>query len=152
MLQILTGQWFLTFSNFSMWKHDDISDVTFNYTAAEKDGKPCFLDKVKYKKAGKSKSISGYDFADEQDSRSLIWQGKGWMFWIKSYWKIEWISEAQDCIVLSFKKTIFTASGVDIITRQKFPAPDVTERAKAYISSSPDLQQRAKKMFRILQN
>ena len=147
----LRGQWYLTYTNFSMWKNPKVYNVTFNYTATQKDGIACLLDEVKYVKGGKAGSIVGYDYIDSNDAHKLVWQGKGWMFWIKCPWKIEWVNNAQTCIVLSFEKTLLTGGGVDIVTRDKNPANEILDEALAVIAGNEMLRTRGANSIRVVQ-
>ena len=147
----LQGQWYLIYTNFSMWKNPKVRNVTFNYTATKKDGIACLLDEVKYVKAGKADSIVGYDYIDDTDAHKLIWQGKGWMFWIKCPWKIEWVNKTRTCIVLSFEKTLLTGGGVDIVTRAKEPDNEILEEALTFIAGSERLRAQGANSIRVVQ-
>jgi hypothetical protein len=151
MLQFLYGQWHLSYSNFSMWRSAKIANVSFNYTPAQSDGVIYLLDEVRYLDGGKSKSIKGVDFMDEDDPRKFIWRGKGWMFWIKSTWQVEWMNETNTCVVLSFKKTLLSKGGVDIISKEKFPEAETLNAALAAINGDKILQEKAQNLFRVLQ-
>jgi hypothetical protein len=151
MLQLLSGRWYLASTNFSMWKHSKVCNVTFNYTLCEKDKVAFLLDEVQYVKRGKPGSIKGYDFLDVNYPNRFIWKGKGWMFWIKCPWRIEWMNEAKTCIVLSFEKTLLTGGGVDIITREKSPSTQVLDEACLVISESERLRKEGANAIRVLQ-
>ena len=151
MLEILSGRWYLASTNFSMWKHDKVRNVTFNYTPFKKDNTTGLMDDVQYEKRGKNGSIKGFDFLDTKDPYRFIWKGKGWMFWIMCPWRIEWVNEAKTCIVLSFEKTLLTGGGVDIITREKSPAKEVLDEAYLVISENERLRKEGEGAIRVLQ-
>jgi len=151
MVEILSGRWYLTSTNFSMWKHEKVCNITFNYTPFKKDGTTVLLDEVQYVKRGKNGSIKGYDFLDTSNPNRFIWKGKGWMFWIKCPWRVEWVNETKTCIVLSFEKTLLTSGGVDVVTRDKAPSKEVLDEAYAVINKSEKLIKQGANAIRVLQ-
>ena len=151
MLQFLYGHWYLNYSNFRLWNNSKISNVIFNYTPAQAKGVLYLLDEVSYLDGEQSKSIKGVDFEQTEDPFKFIWRGAGWMFWIKSTWRVEWVNEANTCIVLSFKKTLFSSGGVDIISKEKFPNEDTLNAALRSINENKTLQKKAQNLFRVLQ-
>ena len=146
MIDILQGTWHLIYSNFSMWK-EDVANVTFNYTPEQKDGKDVLLDEVKYLKGGKDKSITGYDYPE--DDTKFTWKGKGLLGILSSNWQLEWISHTQDCIIISFEKTLLTPAGVDILTRSDTPNEQILYEAKQIIKMNDRLRKVAEGLFRI---
>ena len=152
MLRTLFGQWHLIYTNFSMWKSGKAYNITFNYSPAEKNYELCLLDEVKYMLGiGTQKKIRGYDFLDAVDTNRFVWHGVGIIFWIRCPWRVEWIDEAQSCIVLSFEKTLLTGGGVDVVCRDKNPPQETLRAALSFIESHETLRQQAKGMIRTLQ-
>ena len=152
MLRTLFGQWHLIYTNLSMWKSGKAYNITFNYSPAEKNNELCLLDEVKYMRGiGTQKKIRGYDFLDAVDTNRFVWHGVGIIFWIRCPWRVEWIDEAQSCIVLSFEKTLLTGGGVDVVCRDKNPPQETLRAALSFIESHETLRQQAKGMIRTLQ-
>lgn len=115
--------------------------VTFNYTPITKDSKTVLADDVKYWKGDNEKVISGFDYPDKEETGRFTWRGKGWLMLLSSNWKVEWISVKKDCIVLSFKKTLVTPAGLDIICRYATPNTTTVEQARSFISARPHLKE-----------
>lgn len=149
MVDILKGTWYLIYSNFAMWK-EDVSNVTFNYTPEQKDGKDVLLDEVKYLKGNKEKTITGYDYPE--DDTKFTWRGKGLLTMLSSNWQIEWINHAKDCIVISFEKTLVTPAGVDILTRVNNPSEKTLTEARQIIKMNERLRKAAEGIYRVNDN
>lgn len=115
----LYGQWHILYSNFPMWLKDDKTAPSLNYQPTAKPN--VLLDVVQYTENGRLKTIEGYDYADGA-SLSFVWHGKGWLRFLHSRWKIEHVSAAQDWLILSFEKTLFTPAGHDIVCRHPGPS------------------------------
>lgn len=146
MIDILQGTWHLIYSNFDMWK-EDVSNVTFNYSIETKDGKDVLLDEVKYLKAGKEKNITGYDHPE--DDTKFTWRGKGMLGLLSSNWQVEWFNHTQDCMVISFEKTMVTPAGVDILTRSNMPNEEIIREAKQIIDMNERLRKAATGLYRV---
>lgn len=144
MIDILKGTWHLIYSNFSMWK-EDVENVTFNYTPEEKDGKYVLLDEVKYLKEGQEKSIIGYDYPE--DDTKFTWKGKGLLGILSSNWQLEWINHTQDCIIITFEKTLLTPAGLDILTRSDTPNEQILYEAKQIIKMNERLRKTAEGLY-----
>ena len=151
MLQFLYGHWYLNYSNFPLWNNGKITNVSFNYTPTQAEGILYLLDEVNYLEDGESKSIKGVDFEQSENPFKFIWRGAGWLFWLKSPWQIEWVNEANTCLVLSFKKTLFSSGGIDIICKERFPRQDTLNAALSAINENKTLQKKARNLFRVLQ-
>lgn len=147
MLDILEGKWHLLYSNFNMWRDTRIADVTFNYTPLLINKQPALLDEVKYLKGSTEKTITGYDYPF--DDATFTWRGKGLLKLLSSKWQVEWMNDKQDCLILSFEKTMITAAGVDIITRTPAPAAAVITQAKQIIYTNERLRQTAEGLFAV---
>lgn len=147
MIDVLQGTWHLIYSNFSMWKDDSISDVTFNYTPEEKDGKAVMLDEVKYLKDGKEKTVTGYDYPE--DDSKFTWRGKGLLAMLSSNWQVEWFNHDQSCVIISFEKTLVTPAGIDILTRGKQPADEIIKQAQQIIKMNDRLHKAAEGLFKV---
>lgn len=101
-----------------MWLKGDKTAPSLNYAATPKPN--VLLDVVQYTENGRLKTIEGYDYADGA-SLSFVWRGKGLLYLLQSRWKIEHVSAAQDWLILSFEKTLFTPAGHDIVCRHANP-------------------------------
>lgn len=146
MIDVLQGTWHLIYSNFDMWKNN-VKDVTFTYTPEEKDGKPVLLDEVKYTKEGSEKTITGYDHPE--DDTKFTWRGKGLLGVLSSNWQIEWFNHEQDCLIISFEKTMLTPAGVDILSRSSSPNEDSIKQAHQIIKMNERLHKAAEGMYRV---
>ncbi|MBL8046081.1 MAG: hypothetical protein JNL09_06045 [Anaerolineales bacterium] len=116
----LHGQWHIIYSNFPMWLKGDKTAPSLNYHPTDKPN--VLLDVVQYTENGRLKTIEGFDYADGASLR-FVWRGKGWLRFLHSRWKIEHVSAAQDWLILSFEKTLFTPAGHDIVCRHASPTP-----------------------------
>ncbi|HLP20155.1 MAG TPA: hypothetical protein VK174_07640 [Chitinophagales bacterium] len=150
MIDILEGTWHLLYSNFKMWKGEDVANVTFNYTAIDKSSKPAMLDEVIYQKGKEQKTITGYDYPE--DDAKFTWRGKGLMSVLSSNWQVEWINDTKDCIIISFEKTLLTPAGVDILTRTQNPPARIIAEAKQIIETNERLRTAAEGLFAVPQN
>ncbi|WP_420150841.1 hypothetical protein [Spirosoma sp.] len=117
-IHTLIGTWFICSSNFPMWLKGDKTNPTFTYSITDKKaGVNVLLDEVRYRKAGKVKTLTGFDYQDESDSAAFVWRGKGILSVVRSKWKVVLIDPAGQWAVIWFSKTLFTPEGVDIISR-----------------------------------
>ena len=149
MLELLPGTWHLLYSTFPMWKKEGIEDVTFNYAAAERRGKMGLTDEVKYSQKGAQKSIRGFDKPHKKDEKAFTWRGDGWLMMASSEWHVEWMSADGSCMMISFDKTLFTPSGVDILCRSKSPSDVDLKAAMDFIKSNSHVTNEARGMVRI---
>ncbi|MBS1624809.1 MAG: hypothetical protein JST83_12355 [Bacteroidetes bacterium] len=117
MIDILPGTWHLHYSTFPMWQRKGMHSVTFNYGIIDHQGTAALLDEVRYQKHDRYKCITGYDYPDHNDHHGFIWRGKGFLSLFKSKWRVEWMSEDQMAMVISFEKTLITPAGIDILTK-----------------------------------
>lgn len=115
MIKKLPGVWHLQYSTFPMWQKDGVHSITFHYTATELNGSPALLDEVKYFKKDTAKTVTGYD--RPAAANAFTWRGKGLLGLFQSKWRVEWMSEDQTVLVISFDKTWVTPAGLDILTR-----------------------------------
>lgn len=140
LLHTLAGTWLIHSTNFPMWLKGDKTNPTFNYTVAtDKNGAEILLDEVKYQQAGKTKTISGYDYPDEADPMAFIWRGKGILGLVKSRWRIALLDTEKQWAVVVFDRTLFTPSGMDIIGRKALSA-DTIVAIMAMIKGDPALE------------
>lgn len=125
-LDLLPGTWHLQATSFPMWLKGDKLDPTFTYTPA---GEGRLLDEVRYRHAdsGKPGAIVGYDRVQGDGSR-FVWRGKGLLFIARSQWSVVHVAPSGDFAIIRFEKTLFTPSGVDVITRS--PTVDAVLRAE----------------------
>ncbi len=116
-LKDIAGKWFVTRSNFPMWLKGNKTNPTFNYTISERKNKQVLIDIVMYDKKGKRKRILGIDTPTSQNNREFTWRGKGILGILKSKWSILVIGQEKQWAIIYFKKTRFTPSGYDVISR-----------------------------------
>ncbi len=116
-LEKLGGTWYINKSNFKMWLKKNNHNPTFNYSLAEKNGVKGLKDIVAFQKKKKEKEIVGFDTPLNSENTKFEWRGKGLLSLFKSKWEI--IYSTNDFIIIHFQKTLVTAEGYDIISRQK---------------------------------
>ncbi len=111
----LSGKWTVQATNFPMWLKGDKLRPTFMYTPLE-DGR--LLDEVQYqrKSNGDVETITGYDQYDSQTG-GFVWRGKGLLIIARSKWRVLDVAIDGQMAVIEFSKTLFTAAGIDVITR-----------------------------------
>lgn len=116
-LSALEGTWYVNMSNFKMWLKGNKHNPTFTYTVQNKSNGLGLKDVVSYMKNGKEKYIIGFDTPTDEQAMSFVWRGKGLLCLFKSKWEILYKNEFWT--VIHFQKTLFTAEGYDVISRQK---------------------------------
>lgn len=115
----LVGTWFICSTNFPMWLKGDKLDPTFTYSVADKKvSVPILLDEVKYWKKGKQKTLTGYDYQDQNNPLAFEWRGKGLLSLVRSHWRVALLDREGQWAVIWFSRTLFTPEGVDVISRQ----------------------------------
>lgn len=118
-LETLQGKWYIHFSNFPMWLKGDKTHPTFNYTIEKRGGIEGLKDEVIYFKKGKQKSIIGFDKPINKMNTQFIWRGKGLLSLLKSEWHVLYLDPTNTWAIIGFKKTLFTPSGYDVISKNK---------------------------------
>lgn len=121
---LLPGTWDVAASNFPMWLDRRRRNPTFTYGVLSTD--PLVLsDDVAYVTGegdGEVKHVLGRDTWRRDHFR---WRGRGRLFIATSRWTIAGVSADNDVAVVRFAKTLFTPSGVDVITRQNRDHDDI---------------------------
>lgn len=136
--QILLGTWFICSTNFPMWLKGNKTNPTFTYTATTKNSADSvLLDEVKYVKKGETKTITGYDYPDPNDSSAFVWRGKGLLRLAKSKWKVALKDPDGQWAVIWFSKTLFTPEGVDIISRDRQIPEKTLNHIKSLMADDP---------------
>ena len=113
----LEGTWYVNMSNFKMWLKSNNHNPRFTYTLKIRKGITGLHDVVSYNKHIKEKQITGFDKPLNKEATSFVWRGKGLLALFKSKWEILYQNETWT--VIHFQKTLFTAEGYDVISRQK---------------------------------
>lgn len=116
-LSRLEGTWYVNMSNFKMWLKGNKLNPQFNYSTQVNGEVTGLKDVVSYSKNQKIKTIIGFDKPLNTEASKFIWRGKGLLFLFKSKWEI--IYETNEWTLIHFEKTIATAEGYDVISRQK---------------------------------
>lgn len=140
MINILPGTWHLHYSTFPMWQKEGIHNVTFNYTVLPGQGQPILLDEVRYLKEERHKCVTGYDYPERTDSSAFTWRGKGLLKLFSSKWRVEWMSEDKNAIIISFEKTLMTPAGLDILSRYPAASGSLLAEAMTVIAARRSLQ------------
>ncbi|WP_107038928.1 lipocalin family protein [Brumimicrobium mesophilum] len=115
----IQGKWYINMSNFPMWLKGDKVNPSLNYTIEKKDDSFILYDEVIFEKNGKTKSIVGYDYAENSENTHFIWRGKGILKILKSEWKIVETDPKMQWMIIYFEKTLFTPEGYDVVSRNK---------------------------------
>jgi hypothetical protein len=130
----LEGTWHVVATNFPMWTKGKRTKPRFTYSNLRAvHGVECFDDTVSYEEGGRTKTIVGVDTSD--GPRNYVWRGRGWLRFFTSRWEIISVSADEQCLALSFTKTLFTPAGFDIISRSESVSDDVYASMLAAIGS-----------------
>lgn len=113
----LYGKWHIAFSNFPMWLKGDRTSPTLNYSPGQKP--QVVSDVVEYMQHGQIRRIKGIDYSP-QGNLELIWRGRGLLRILKSRWRIEYLSDSKEWMILSFERTLFTPAGHDVVAKEEF--------------------------------
>jgi hypothetical protein len=116
-LSHMEGTWYVNMSNFKMWLKGDKLYPKFNYSIKTKGNSIGLKDVVSYQKNKKEKTIIGFDKPENTPSTRFTWRGKGLLFLFKSKWEI--VFQNSHYTIIHFQKTIATAEGYDVISREK---------------------------------
>lgn len=129
----LAGKWTVQATNFPMWLKGDKLRPTFTYTPLE-DGR--LLDEVQYQRKADNRleTITGYDQYDSETG-GFVWRGKGLLTVARSKWRVLDVAETGFMAVIEFDKTLFTAAGMDVITRSSEFNPTMLQYAEAALSA-----------------
>jgi hypothetical protein len=139
-LNKLEGTWYINKSNFKMWLKKHNHNPTFNYAIEKKEGREGLKDLVAYRKRRKVKEIEGFDTVLDESNTKFEWRGKGLLSLFKSKWEILYFGN--DFAIIHFEKTLFTAEGYDVISRQKKPSQpilDLIDAALIELGIKPEL-------------
>lgn len=115
----IAGKWFVTQSNFPMWKKGRKTNPSFVYDPVLKKGDTVMIDKVHFMKNGREHTYLGIDYSLNKSNTSFIWKGKGALCFVKSKWEIVYISPSATWGIVHFEKTLFSPEGNDVISRNK---------------------------------
>lgn len=130
----LEGTWHVIATNFPMWTKGDRTKPRFIYSNVRTvDGRECFDDTVAYEQGGRTKTIVGVDTSEGPGK--YVWRGRGWLKFFTSRWQIISVSADEQCLALSFTKTLFTPAGFDIISRGETVSEEVYASVLAAIGS-----------------
>ncbi|KAI4108241.1 MAG: hypothetical protein L6R37_001114 [Teloschistes peruensis] len=159
----LSGTWHVTDSTLPMWESK--RNVSFTYTPISTPSSaepiPRLDDLVSYQNlsSDKVKTIEGIDTpSSPSTSGQWEWRGKGWLKIASSHWEIlGWgdLADGHQWFVIYFAKTLFTPSGIDVLSRQKEGLPEgVVEGIKRDLGASEDagVKKLAGEMFEVVRN
>ncbi|QKZ13124.1 lipocalin family protein [Spirosoma sp. KUDC1026] len=135
-ISTLVGTWFICSTNFPMWLKGDKLDPTFTYSLTDKKADvPVLLDEVKYRKKGKQKTLTGYDYQDKHNPAAFVWRGKGLLSLVRSNWRVAMLDPEGQWAVIWFSKTLFTPEGVDVISRKSSLTAEQLNQIKAQMTN-----------------
>lgn len=148
----LSGRWYIIETSLPFWQHRRTPTIT--YTQQRCKGQPRLLDQVRYlNAAGQRKQIVGYDYALEADSLAkqghFNWVAQPWyLFFLKSQWGVVAHDlDYSEWAVTYFSKTLFTAAGIDIYSRQPFLASHTRQQIIEHISPIDALQPHIENLY-----
>lgn len=130
----LPGRWHVLATNFPMWLKGDKLRPTFTYTVME-DGR--LLDEVQYHRKDDDavETITGYDQFDHEIGE-FVWRGKGLLFIARSQWRVLDVRSDGEAAIIEFNKTLFTAAGMDVISRSPDDVAGVNQyTAEVFVNS-----------------
>ncbi len=113
----LEGTWYVNMSNFKMWLKGNKLNPQFIYAFQTKGGVAGLNDVVRYDQHNKERLIKGFDKPVDAHATKFIWRGKGLLSLFKSTWEIMYQND--QWAIVHFSKTLATAEGYDVISRQK---------------------------------
>jgi hypothetical protein len=139
-LSRLEGTWYVTLSNFKMWLKGNKHNPAFTYTLQTRKGIKGLKDVVSYEKNHKPKQLLGFDKPCNEGATAFIWRGNGLLGLFKSKWEI--VYSTAEWTLIHFQKTLATAEGYDVISRQKRFSPEmlIAIEAKLKELGVPELQ------------
>lgn len=128
----IAGEWFVLGTTFPMWKKGDKRNPRFRYTALDTN---VWKDEVLYEnKTGKTKLIKGKDRVLSTNPPRFKWRGDGLLAIAVSNWQVDHISSDEKTMLISFRKTLFTPAGIDVISREKELTDDEKKKWQAIIN------------------
>lgn len=129
-LKHLIGHWYLIESTLNFWKNNSVHSPEINFTLSS--GK--FINEVNFFENNQSKSIKGYDFFLDKSKLEFLYQMRGWKFFIKGKWRVEYFGKDRSWAVISMDKTIISKPSLHIISRTPDIDPDILSQIHSKIS------------------
>jgi hypothetical protein len=127
-LNDMHGEWYVVASNFPMWIKGDKQYPRFNYDVEVNGTTVGLRDEVRYVQDNKPRVIKGFDKPLNQLNTAFEWRGEGLLWLIRSRWQIiNYDKQNKNWLVIFFKKTLFTPSGIDIVSRKPMLPPAVID-------------------------
>ncbi len=134
-LPTLHGRWFVHYTNFPMWLKGDKTNPVITYSPTRHP--QSMQDVVTYQKKGKVHTIRGTDH--HITDRQFRWRGAGLLFFVTSDWQVDHHSEDRQWMIISFKKSLFTPPGNEILHRSPILDASLVENMlRTYHSLHPD--------------
>lgn len=112
-LKRIEGTWEIIATNFPMWTSGKNHNPQISYSKFSEDSS-YLTDSVQFEKNAKIRKIIGTDLY--QDGK-FIWRGKGILKLLKSEWSVIYLSD--DILMIQFKKSMVTPSGIDVLVRKE---------------------------------
>lgn len=114
--ETLPGRWRVLASTFPMWLSGRRLEPTFTYELVP--GEPLTLrDEVGYRtRSGRARRIVGVDRFDGATG-GFVWRGAGVLRPLRSRWRVAYLSDDRELIVLTFERSAVTPAGMDVIGR-----------------------------------
>lgn len=125
-LNDMHGEWYVLASNFPMWLKGNKQYPRFNYDVEVNGTTVGLKDEVRYVQDNKPRVIKGFDKPLNQLNTAFEWRGEGLLWLIRSRWQIiDYDMQNKNWLIISFKKTLFTPAGIDIVSRKPMLPPVV---------------------------
>ena len=130
----LTGTWHVVYSTLPLWKNKRNVNITYKPLAPITSSKQEVLqridDIVAYQTLTSDtiKTIHGIDTTSGEGTGNWDWRGTGWLKIVSSHWEILGVGEhlGDDWAIIFFASTLFTPSGVDILSKSRGGVPKGT--------------------------
>lgn len=148
----LGGDWYVAATNFPMWLDGGRCHPRFRYSNfADVDGDITMDDEVSYLEPGERErgTITGFDTQDASKLAHFTWRGDGLLALFTSEWTVAHMSPDGSFAIIFFTETPATPSGVDVITRDAHPSPDIMRAATKVLQGDAFLRQHARGLVQL---
>jgi hypothetical protein len=133
--QVLPGSWRIHATTFPMWLGGKRSHPTITYTPLSGAGL-VLRDEVSYRtRSGATRRVLGTDRYQQND---FLWRGRGPLRVLSSRWRVVWVSEDDEVLVVTFDRSLVTPAGTDVLGRGDDDRPGLRARLAETAVLGPD--------------
>lgn len=124
----LEGTWHVTHSTLPLWRAKRNVKISYKYleptdSPSDQGALSRLDDVVSYQTltSDKVKTVHGIDTACGPHADDWDWRGTGWMKLVSSHWEVIGYGQSpgEEWAVTYFASTLFTPTGIDIISKSK---------------------------------